>query len=815
VRLSESNKSKAVALLILAALVFAGSHPGISHFLQRLNHVLYDTILPLQSSSFSDDIVIVAIDDNSLQELGRWPWSRSIHAELINQLTRLKARAIGLDIIFSENQTNTSQADQRLAKALQDNQRTVLAVAPARQHGSELITELLPIPLLASSAAGMGHVDVELDVDGLCRSTFLHGGLTNATWPSFALALLEISGNKTIDIPFDNLVDQPSSTGWMRKHRILIPFTRADQPKQYSYSDVVSGRIPETSIRDKFILVGATASGLGDAISTPGAFSHERMPGIVLNAQILNGLLQDTVIHDISGFQHALISAFLIAIFVVGVFLTPERYSLITALSGVLITLLTSIVLLTQGQYWFAPIASAIAIILAWPLWTLWKINRSEMLRRRLQQQLDYQSRHHMATHLPNIKVLEEKLQQVSQQSPSTLTGLMVIHINWPGSASVVMDRPISDPVLQSISSRLSSVCSDQSFIAHLSGDDFAIVSTGYSDTHEIHQAAENLLNKLQEPLNFKHEKLLLAPQIGLSIWPSDTRDTSTLLRNAYTAMFKSRIDETEHLCVYSTNIGNELQARSQLEQALISALERDEFEMYYQPQVDAVTEKIVGVEALLRWNNPILGWVSPDNFIPVTEHIGLINRIGEWIIETTCFQLHIWKQTIDMPLRLAINVSPLQFMAPGLGERLRTIIEKYDIDPAKVELEITETSLMHDMNNALTAMHQIKQYGMELAIDDFGTGFSSLSNLRHFPLDRLKLDRSFTMEIGVNPDTTEITLTILAMAKNLGLGIIAEGVETPEQAEFLRHHGCDEFQGFLYGKPVTAEEVTNMLLAQ
>lgn len=815
-RLSDISKSKVVAIFLIVGLTIVGALPATSHFLQRLNYLVYDLVLPLQSSSFSEDIVVVAIDDNSLEELGRWPWNRSRHAELISRLTQMQAKAIGLDIIFSEHQTDDPDADSNLALAIEKSQRTVLAVAPSKQYGDQLITELLPIPELANAASGLGHVDVELDVDGLCRSTFLYAGLGMANWPGFSLAMLQNSGQLPKSLMLDRSLTTEAYGGWVREHKILIPFTLKQQPRQFSYSDVLAGRIAADDIQGKFVLVGATASGLGDAISTPGAFSHERMPGIVLNAQILNSLLQGNTIREISGVQQALVSAVIILLSLMSVVsIRTSRNSLLVATSCAVAPLLVSMLLLTQLQLWFAPVAAMLAIVLSWPLWTLWRAHQAEHLQLKLKQQLAHQARFHSATQLPNIKLLEEQLTLLANQSTPAITGLMVLHINWPGSASVVVDRPISDPILKSISQKLKSACRENDFIAHLSGDDFAVLSSGFKDEDSVHQAATELLHQLQKPLHHDKEQLLLAPQIGLSIWPSDTLDVNALLRNAYTAMFKSRIDETEHLCIYSSGIADELKSRSQLEQALVYALERNEFELYYQPQVDARTEEIVGVETLVRWYNPVLGWVSPESFIPVAEHIGLIDRIGEWIIETACLQLHLWNQLGLKDLRLAINVSPLQFMVPGLDKKLLHFVEKYDLNPASIELEITESSLMRDIDIAIKVMKQVKKYGMELAIDDFGTGYSSLSNLRHFPLDRLKLDRSFTMELGDKMDTTEITLTILAMARNLGLKIIAEGVETREQAEFLRRNGCQEFQGYLYYRPVSADMVTEMLLAK
>jgi len=814
VKIKESYKTPAIGILLLVALLALGSYPGTSQILQRLNWVIYDILLPLQSPPLSDEVVVIAIDDSSLQELGRWPWSRTTHAKLIKQLTRMQARAVGLDIIFAEHEQTNPLADRQLELALLENKRSVLVVAPVKQN-SQPIDELLPIPELASAAAALGHVDIELDIDGLCRSTYLYSGLNKAEWPTFALALLKVGGIQPRVPNAEQAEGVAQSDGWLRQHKILIPFSKQRQIKQFSYSDVLAGRIQDSQIKDKFVLIGATAAGLGDEISTPGAFSHERLPGIVLNAEILNGLLQESVITEASGFLQTVATSVLIIMTVVGIILLSSHFHWFISLAGMGLTLLLTVILLVYSQTWFAPAAALLSIILAWPLWSIWKTHQADHLKHRLLQQLEHQAKHHLATGLPNLNMLDNQLSLLSEKDDSTFTGLMVLHINWPGSASVVIDRPISDPVLKTISDRLKSICREQDFIAHLSGDDFAILSSGYENEEAVQQSANNLLSELQKPLEYQNENLLLAPQIGLSIWPKDTLDARSLLRNAYTAMFKSRIDEVDHLCVYSSIIGNELQNRSQLEQALLFALERDEFELFYQPQVDANSEKITGVEVLLRWNSPKLGWVSPETFIPVAEHIGLIKKIGDWIFEAACFQLQLWNRSGINSLRLAINISPLQFMAPGLSDRIGRILEKYNINPGDIELEITESSLMREMDAAIKAMRSIKEKGIELAIDDFGTGYSSLSNIRLFPLDRLKIDKSFTQEIGSNPDVTEITLTILAMGKTLGLNVIAEGVEKPQQAEFLRRHGCDEFQGYLYGKPLEVEEITHLLLSE
>jgi EAL domain-containing protein (putative c-di-GMP-specific phosphodiesterase class I)/GGDEF domain-containing protein len=395
------------------------------------------------------------------------------------------------------------------------------------------------------------------------------------------------------------------------------------------------------------------------------------------------------------------------------------------------------------------------------------------------------------------------------------MTALMVVHINWDGSASMSLDRQFGDPLLKVISDRLKQCAPGDAFIAHLTGDDFAVLTAGHADVESVQAMAAEFLGQMSEPLAFASEHLLLSPQVGVGIWPEDNDSADQLLRNAYTAMFKSRIDGSERLCIYSGSTSQKLQTRSQLEQALVFALERQEFTMFYQPQVSADDFRIVGAEALIRWNNPVLGWVSPGNFVPVAEHVGLIRSIGAWVMEQACQQLAEWRGMGFDDVRIAINVSPLQFLVPGLENDVRSIVEQAGIEPRSVELEITESSLMQDMDSAVRVMEKIKGLGMELAIDDFGTGYSSLSNLRQFPLDRLKVDQAFTSEIGEDLAGERILQTIIAMGGHLGLELIVEGVETQAQADFLKASGAHILQGYLFGKPMSAEAFTAKLRAQ
>ena len=803
---------------MILLLLFAGLGLTFNRGLERLDLMIYDLMLPAQAVPMSDDIVIVAIDDYSLQRFGRWPWSRSRHAELVDKLTEMQAAVIGLDILYVEPQRNDLLADQQFAEALARSGRSVLSIAPGVQVAGALISEVLPLPDLAISAAGIGHVDVELDVDGLCRRFFLYSGVGDARWPALALAMLQVNQQTAQLDGLINVANTPvlKSDYWLRRQSILVPFARStDRPITYSWADIVSDRVPPEAIRGKYVLVGATATGLGDALSTPAAVAHERIPGVELNAHILNALLRGQGINEVPPYWYVAVSLLVIALVTLAVVMLPLRTGLIITLMTLLALPLFSLWLLLNWQLWFAPAVALILAALPWPLWNVWQLGIDARLKRKLLQQLEHQIQHHAATGLPNADMLKARLREVIQTQNSTRScaGLLVIHFNWSGSASTALDCPVDDEQLQLVGKRLREITDNRHFIAHLNGDDFAVLLADLDDVEYVRQAALQLLKELRKPQQLEKGYLLLTPRIGAAVWPDDCFDAEGLLRNAYTAMFKSRVDDSESLCIYSQGAGLQLELRSQVEQALIHALERGEFEVYYQPQVRAQDGQIVGLEALLRWDSPQLGRISPAIFVPVAEHVGLIRVIGNWVLRTACEQLQAWHMAGLPHLRMAINVSPVQFSDPELEHQVISTVEQLDLSPGDLELEITEGSLMWDVQQAARIMHSIKQQGLDLAVDDFGTGYSSLSSLKNFPLDRLKIDQSFTREIGKNVASTEITLTILSMGKRLGLGVIAEGVETEEQAEFLRQHGCDELQGYYFGRPLDADQVTDLLL--
>jgi diguanylate cyclase (GGDEF)-like protein len=810
------NRDSVGGALMTALLVICAYLLTNSTALQRLDYLFYDYLLGWQQHRASDQVVIVAVDDESLRHLGRWPWSRERHAALLDRLTDMQAAAVGFDILFAEPEREPSLADRRFGEAIRRNGRTVLAVAPSNPGAGQTIGEVLPLPVIAESAAGLGHADIEIDTDGLCRSFYLRAGLGDARWPALGLALLQAAESGEVYVePASGQPIRGLAAGWLRQDRYFVPFDPTpDAIRTLSYRDVLAGEVPAEQIEGRYVLVGSTATGLGDFVATPLSFDHKRMPGVELNAHVVSGLLQGRLARQMAEEPYQLLTIALISLISVLLVSMSFPAGLLLFLTGIGGVLGLSAALLAGWQLWFPPAAVIVPLVVGFPLWGTWSLLKERRLTRSLTVRMQHQALHHAVTDLPNQHVLEARLQTLpaAPMDTSQIVGLMVVHMTWADSAGGIVGRAAGDELLRAIAERLREAVRSDDLVTHLSGDDFAILVQDVADAEAALRIARQLLNALREPVELQGSQVSLVPRMGLSLWPSEGNGGSTMLREAYIAMFRARVEKANEPCVYSEDIAQEVHARSRLEQALITAMERGEFEVYYQPQVFGADGRIIGVEALLRWHNPDLGLVYPGTFIPVAEHNGLIQAIGSWVLRTACRQVQEWHQQGIGPLRLAVNLSPLQFADASLVSEVKEALAHSGLDAHRLELEITESALMQNMEQATSMMRQLKEQGVKLAIDDFGTGYSSLSNLRHFPLDRIKIDQSFVRELHSNDEVREITQTIISMAKRLRLEVIAEGVETQSQVSFLGQHGCDELQGFYFGYPLPPGEISALL---
>lgn len=427
-----------------------------------------------------------------------------------------------------------------------------------------------------------------------------------------------------------------------------------------------------------------------------------------------------------------------------------------------------------------------------------------------IQQLINYDT----LTGLPNRNQLHDRMKQQVMQANRDRQQIGVLYLDLDRFKTVneTLGYRSGDIMLQNVAIRLKACMRESDSLARLGSDDFAIILAGVGDAERISIVAKKILGVLAEPINIDNHEIYTTASIGIAVYPDDGTDSHTLLKHAELAMHQIKGQERNTFKFFCPEMNVKATERLKMENALRKALERREFFLLYQPLVDAAEGRIIGVEALLRWNHPEMGLVSPDRFISLAEETGDIIPIGEWVLQTACRQSRKWQDKGLPPVRMSVNLSGRQFNQKGLDEMIAATLMESGLSPQCLELEITESTIMHNAAQNTERLAKLKQMGIELAIDDFGTGYSSLSYLKHFPIDRLKIDRSFITDILGNQADAAIAKTIISMAQTLKLSVVAEGVETREQMEFLQQHNCNLVQGYFISRPVPPEQIERML---
>lgn len=435
-------------------------------------------------------------------------------------------------------------------------------------------------------------------------------------------------------------------------------------------------------------------------------------------------------------------------------------------------------------------------------------ITRDITQRKSSEKRIEYMANFDPLTGLPNRAKLDEQLGYVlslSKRNKHTFS-LMFLDIDHFKNINDTLGHNVGDSLLVKIATRIKDVLREEDTVARLGGDEFILLlpNTG---VEEAQQVAHKLLQTLQAPFVIQHHKLIMSASIGIAVYPIDGQDKETLSKNADIAMYRAKSEGRNSFSFFTKEMQVASQRNLQLSNALHYALSNNEMHIVYQPQISLQTGKIIGVEALLRWDNPEFGSISPVEFISVAENNGLILPIGEWVLHSVAVQLKRWIQNGMAPIVMAVNLSAVQFRHPNLPDVITQIFEEVDIAPEHFELELTESVTMHNPQGAVSIMNNLSSRGVRMAIDDFGTGYSSLSYLKKFKIDKLKIDRSFVNDITTDPEDKAIVGAIIHMAQSLGLVTIAEGVETKEQLDYLKEQGCDEVQGYYYSKPLLPDQ--------
>jgi len=433
---------------------------------------------------------------------------------------------------------------------------------------------------------------------------------------------------------------------------------------------------------------------------------------------------------------------------------------------------------------------------------------------KRSESQLNFLAHHDPLTELPNRLLFNDRLEHAIQRAKRVDTNLAILFIDLDHFKTVndSLGHPIGDRLLSHVANVLKDCVRAEDTVARLGGDEFVVLLEGLDDIDYTGEVAKKILQALANPFELEGHPLVISASIGISTHPIDGHDATTLVRNADSAMYRAKQDGRNTFHYYSAELTRSARERFTLEAELRRATEREEFELHYQPQLDVATGLIVGAEALVRWQHPQSGMISPVRFIPLAEETGLIVPLGEWVLQTACEQYQLWRQRGLPHFSLAVNLSPRQFRQKGLVKTIHAILDLTGMPPEQLELEITEGAIMEQGEHTRSILLALKSLGIRLAIDDFGTGYSSLAHLRRFPINVLKIDQSFMRDIPNDPSAMEIAATIIAMARNLHLKVLAEGVETGEQLAFLMARNCDYSQGYLHSRPLTADEFEALL---
>lgn len=434
--------------------------------------------------------------------------------------------------------------------------------------------------------------------------------------------------------------------------------------------------------------------------------------------------------------------------------------------------------------------------------------------RKRAQEKIEFLANFDPLTGLPNRSLMRYRLQQTLSraQREKKLVGVMLLDLDRFKTINNTLGPSAGNAVLNAVAHRLESAVRDGDTVARLGGDEFAVILDGIDNVDAISLLAEKILKSLRAPMNAAGHEVFPSATIGITVCPHDGRDVEILMRNADAALSRAKEEALGTYEFFTADMTAVAVARMRLERDLRRAIRDHEFEIYYQPLVNGISGKAVGVEALLRWRHPKEGLIQPADFVPLLEDTGLIVPVGEWLLGAVCRQARRWQDAGICPLRIAVNLSALQFRQANLVEQVTHALEASGLEPQCLELEITESILVENMEKTIDALWSLHDKGVHISIDDFGTGYSSMSYLHRLPVHALKIDRSFVSKVIDDSDSATITKAIIALAQSLGLKVIAEGVETSEQLAFLRQNGCNETQGYLFAQPLPEKALLRWL---
>ncbi|MFK4659004.1 diguanylate cyclase (GGDEF)-like protein/PAS domain S-box-containing protein [Bradyrhizobium japonicum] len=896
-----------LVMIALAVVLSTGWHGA-------LRNALTDLRFAWQSRTASGNVVVVAIDAPSIDQIGIWPWPRRLHAELLHRLEAAGAQDVAFDVDFSTPSDPAS--DEALVTALREVGGSTILPSfkqPTPNGGAVHINRPLK-PF--SNQSWPAVVNVAIESDGLVRRYPVGEKLGDAVMPSMAVVLAGQDAN--------------------RRPPFLIDFgIRAASIPSVSYFDVLRGDAATLDkLRDKKIIVGATALELGDRFSVPNGKS---VSGPVLQALAAESILQNRMLRWTSD------AGMIIGL---GLICLAMMYSWRRSAPGVRVTILVAAgagvelaaalvqaswpLIIDTSLFHIAIIAYLTAIALdeidfrsllgriaesrfhriamslgdglictdedhritVWnpgasaifgymptemigrPFETLcaepagggakafamrdaarqallvpggavvvefqgrrkngetfpveasfsgWQgtdgfqygaILRDISVRKREAERVRYLAEHDALTGLANRNLLHASLANLiaAAERRSSDVALLVLGLDGFQQINDMLGHSAGDLVLRAVAERLRTKVDGKAVVARLSGDEFAIALDCTEAGEPIVEFAERIARAFEVPLATGARQHRVRISIGVAVYPEGGHNADDLLGNGHLALSKAKMTRRGSHVIFESAIRQELENRLTLESELALAADRGEFELFYQPQVRLVDGSLLGAEALIRWRHPARGYVSPGEFMPVVNTSSLSERIANWVMETACRQARAWELSGNS-VRVAINLSPSQLESGDLAHSVAALLAETGLTPSLLELEVTEDILLHDESRVLDMFERIQQLGVRVLFDDFGTGYASLSYLKKFPLDGLKIDRSFVLDLLADSDDAAIVGSTIGLSKQLGLTVVAEGIENRATADFLVSMGCEEGQGYFFGRPMPAEAFERQFL--
>jgi len=430
--------------------------------------------------------------------------------------------------------------------------------------------------------------------------------------------------------------------------------------------------------------------------------------------------------------------------------------------------------------------------------------------RKHAEERAQYLANYDVLTGLPNRTLMYDRISQAVAHAKRARERIALLHIDVDRFKMIndSLGHDVGDEILKSGAERIKRCTREMDTVSRVGGDEFTILMRDAAQLSEVTASATRILSEMAQPFPGAPEDVFVSASIGISVYPDDARTIDELTKHADAAMHSAKTLGRNNYQFFTEALNEEVQERMVLETGLRLAIKRDEMRLVYQPKVDLKTREIVGAEALLRWHHPRRGLIPPARFIPVAEESGMVGQIGEWVLRDACRQIRHW-QNMGLSPQVAVNVSPRQFQQYDVAQLVSTVVSEEQISPELLEIELTEGAVMHNAEASVITLEKLKRLGVRVSIDDFGTGYSSLSYLKRFPLDMLKIDRSFVRDISSDPNDAAIVRAIITLARNLGIKVTAEGVEDEAQLSFLVAYGCQFAQGYLFGKPMSVEELT------